>query len=113
MSVPLGLGHAPGFLSGAYSFGKAGANFSGKCGSIREGGKSGGAITRAAAACGDWSTGMVDYKVEGITEVEIADEPSSVRLEFAAGREPVVLTIDWRLASQRIDRLGIVNRERR
>src|SRR5262249_57247997 len=54
---------------------------------------------------------MVDYKVEGITEVEIADEPSSVRLAFAAGREPVVLTVDWRLARQLIGRLAIVNHE--
>ena len=54
---------------------------------------------------------MVDYKVEGITAVEIADGQSSVRLAFAAGPEPVVLTIDWRLASQLIDRLAIVNHE--
>jgi len=54
---------------------------------------------------------MVDYKVEGITAVEIADGQSSVRLAFAAGPEPVVLTIDWRLACQLIDRLAIVNHE--
>jgi hypothetical protein len=56
---------------------------------------------------------MADYKVESITEARIADapsdEPSSVYVVFAAGPEQVALTIDWRLASELIDRLAIVN----
>jgi hypothetical protein len=54
---------------------------------------------------------MADYKVESITEARIGDEPSSVRVAFAAGAEQVALTIDWRLASELIDRLAVVNNE--
>jgi len=52
---------------------------------------------------------MADYKVETITEVRVADEPSSVRVAVAAGAEEVVLTIDWRMASDLIDRMAVVN----
>lgn len=58
---------------------------------------------------------MADYKVERITEARIADtssdDPSSVYVVFAAGSEQVSLTIDWRLASEVIDRLSVVNNE--
>jgi hypothetical protein len=54
---------------------------------------------------------MADYKVESITEVRVADETSSVRVAVAAGAEQVVLTIDWRIASQLIDRMALVNNE--
>jgi hypothetical protein len=54
---------------------------------------------------------MADYKVESITEVRVADEPTSVRFEVAAGTEQVALTIDWRIASQLIDRMALVNNE--
>jgi len=54
---------------------------------------------------------MADYKVESITDVRVADEPSSVRVAMAAGTEPVVLTIDWRMASELIDRMAIANNE--
>ena len=54
---------------------------------------------------------MADYKVESITDVRVADESSSVRLEVAAGAEQVALTIDWRIASQLIDRMALVNNE--
>jgi len=54
---------------------------------------------------------MVDYKVEGIIDVKVADEPSSVRVAVAAGAEHVVLTIDWRMASDLIDRMTLANNE--
>ena len=64
---------------------------------------------------------MADYKVERITEARIADirsndplrpdDPTSVYVVFAAGSERVSLTIDWRLASEVIDRLSVVNNE--
>jgi len=58
---------------------------------------------------------MADYKVERIAEARIADtpsdDPSSVYVVFAAGPEQVALTIDWRLASELIDRLSVVNNE--
>jgi hypothetical protein len=52
---------------------------------------------------------MADYKVEKITEVRVADEPSSVRVAIEAGAEKVVLAIDWQLASDLIDRMSVVN----
>jgi len=64
---------------------------------------------------------MADYKVERITQARIADarsndplrpdDPTSVYIAFAAGSEQVSLTIDWRLASEVIDRLSVVNNE--
>ena len=54
---------------------------------------------------------MVDYKVEGIIDVKVADEPSSVRVAVVAGTEQVVLTIDWRMASDLIDRMTLANNE--
>ena len=52
---------------------------------------------------------MADYKVEKITEVRVADEPTSVRVAMAAGAEVVVLAIDWEVASDLIDRMSVVN----
>jgi len=54
---------------------------------------------------------MADYKVESIIDVKVADEPSSVRVAVAAGTEQVVLTIDWRMASDLIDRMTLANNE--
>src|SRR4030095_2197684 len=55
--------------------------------------------------------GMADYKVESIIDVKVADEPSSVRVAVAAGTEQVVLIIDWRMASDLIDRMTLANNE--
>jgi len=54
---------------------------------------------------------MADYKVESIIDVKVADEPTSLRVAVAAGTEQVVLTIDWRLASDLIDRMTLANNE--
>jgi hypothetical protein len=54
---------------------------------------------------------MADYKVASIIDVKVADEPSSVRVAVTAGTEQVVLTIDWRMASDLIDRMTLVNNE--
>jgi hypothetical protein len=54
---------------------------------------------------------MVDYKVESIIDVKVADEPTSVRVAVTAGTEQVVLTIDWRMASDLIDRMTLANNE--
>src|SRR5262245_65898501 len=54
---------------------------------------------------------MADYKVESVIDVKVADEPTSVRVAVAAGTEQVVLTIDWRMASDLIDRMTIANSE--
>jgi len=54
---------------------------------------------------------MADYKVESIIDVKVADEPSSVRVAVAAGTEQVVFTIDWRMASDLIDRMTLANNE--
>ena len=54
---------------------------------------------------------MADYKVESILDVKVADAPTSVRVALAAGSEQVVLTIDWRLASDLIDRMTIANND--
>ncbi len=54
---------------------------------------------------------MADYKVDSIADVRIADDPSSVRVAVVAGAEQVVLTIDWRKASDLIDRIAAVNHE--
>ena len=53
---------------------------------------------------------MADYKVESIIDVKVA-EPSSVRVAVAAGTEQVALTIDWRMASDLIDRMTLANNE--
>jgi hypothetical protein len=52
-----------------------------------------------------------DYKVESIIDVKVADDPSSVRIAVAAGAEQVVLTIDWCMASDLIDRMTLANNE--
>lgn len=52
---------------------------------------------------------MADYKADSITDAKIADDQTSIRVSFAAGAEPVTLIIDWRLASELIDRLALVN----
>jgi hypothetical protein len=54
---------------------------------------------------------MADHKVESIVDVKVADEPTSVLVAFAAGTEQVVLTIDWRVASDLIDRMTIANND--
>jgi len=54
---------------------------------------------------------MAEYKVEGIIDVKVADEPSSVRVAVAAGTEQVALIIDWRMASDLIDRLTLANNQ--
>jgi hypothetical protein len=54
---------------------------------------------------------MADYKVESIIDVKVADEPTSVRVAVTAGTEQVVLTIDWRMASDLIDRMTLANNE--
>jgi len=54
---------------------------------------------------------MADYKVDSIADVKVADDPSSLRVTVAAGTEQVVLTIDWRKASDLIDRMAVVNHE--
>jgi hypothetical protein len=54
---------------------------------------------------------MADYKVESIIDVKVADEPTSVRVAVASGAEQVALTIDWRMASDLIDRMTIANNE--
>jgi hypothetical protein len=54
---------------------------------------------------------MADYTVESIIDVKVADQPSSVRVAVAAGAEQVVLTIDWRMASDLIDRMALANNE--
>jgi hypothetical protein len=54
---------------------------------------------------------MADYKVDSIADVKVADDPSSLRVTVVAGTEQVVLTIDWRKASDLIDRMAVVNHE--
>ena len=54
---------------------------------------------------------VADYKVDSIAEVKVADDPSSVQVAVVAGAEQVVLTIDWRRASDLIDRMAAVNHE--
>ena len=54
---------------------------------------------------------MADYKVDSIADVKVADDPSSVRVAVVAGAEQLVLTIDWRKASDLIDRMAAVNHE--
>ena len=54
---------------------------------------------------------MADYKVDSIADVRVADDPSSVRVAVVAGAEQVVLTIDWHMASNLIDRMADANQE--
>jgi hypothetical protein len=54
---------------------------------------------------------MADYKVDSIADVRVADDPSSVRVTAVAGAEQVVLTIDWHMASNLIDRMADANQE--
>src|SRR4029453_18677558 len=54
---------------------------------------------------------MADYKVDSVADVKVADDPSSVRVAVVAGTEQVVLTIDWRKASDLIDRMAAANHE--
>ena len=54
---------------------------------------------------------MPDYKVESIAETAVADDPACARVALACGTEQVALTIDWRLASELIDRLSVVNNQ--
>ena len=52
---------------------------------------------------------MAAYRAEGLTAAKVADDPTSVKVSFAAAPEPVTLVLDWRLASELIDRLAVVN----
>ena len=52
---------------------------------------------------------VADYKVDSIADVRVADDPSCVRVAVVAGAEQVVLTIDWRMASDLIDRMADAN----
>jgi hypothetical protein len=54
---------------------------------------------------------MATYKIESILEIRRAEDASSARVAFATGLEHVVLTLDWRLASELIDRLAVVNND--
>jgi hypothetical protein len=54
---------------------------------------------------------MADYKVDSIADVRVADDPSSVHVAVVAGAEQVVLTINWHMASDLIDRMADVNQE--
>jgi hypothetical protein len=54
---------------------------------------------------------MADYKVDSIADVRVADDPASVRVAVVAGAEQVVLTIDWHIASNLIDRMADANQE--
>jgi hypothetical protein len=54
---------------------------------------------------------MADYKVDSIADVRVADDPSSVRVAVVAGAEQVVLTINWHMASDLIDRMADANQE--
>ena len=54
---------------------------------------------------------MADYKVDSIADVRVADDPSSVRVAVMAGAEQVVLTINWHMASDLIDRMADANQE--
>lgn len=52
---------------------------------------------------------MASFTAQGITEAGIADDRTSVRISFQATPEPVTLSIDWRLASELIDRIADIN----
>jgi hypothetical protein len=52
---------------------------------------------------------MADFRAESISEARVADDKTSVRLAFATGAEQVTLSMDWRLASELIDRVAVVN----
>ena len=52
---------------------------------------------------------MADYRAESISEAKVAEDKTSVRVSFATGAEPVTLSMDWRLASELIDKLAVVN----
>ena len=54
---------------------------------------------------------MADYKVDSVADVKVADDPSSVRVAVVVGAEHVVLTIDWHIASNLIDRMADANQE--
>src|SRR5215470_20037507 len=54
---------------------------------------------------------VAEYKVDSIVDVSVADDPSSVRVAVIAGAEQVVLTIDWRMASDLIDRMADANHQ--
>jgi hypothetical protein len=54
---------------------------------------------------------MADYKVDSVADVKVADDPSSVRVTVVAGAEQVVLTINWHMASDLIDRMADANQE--
>jgi hypothetical protein len=52
---------------------------------------------------------MADYRAESISDAKVAEDQTSVRVSFATGAEPVTLSMDWRLSSELIDKLAVVN----
>lgn len=52
---------------------------------------------------------MADYRAESISEARVADDKTSVRMSFGTGAEPVTVSMDWRLASELIDKLAVAN----
>jgi hypothetical protein len=54
---------------------------------------------------------MASYIAQSIKEAGVAEDRTSVRMSFVAGPEPVTVVMNWRLASELIDRLAIVNSE--
>jgi hypothetical protein len=54
---------------------------------------------------------MANYWAHGITQAGVADDRTNVTISFAAAPEPLTLSMDWRLASELIDKLALVNIE--
>jgi hypothetical protein len=54
---------------------------------------------------------MASYAAHSITEARVADDRTHVQIAFAAGPEPVTLVMEWRVASELIDRLAVINQE--
>jgi hypothetical protein len=54
---------------------------------------------------------MAEYKADNITEIKAADDGVSVRIEFAGATKSLTLIMDWRLASELIDKLAVVNNQ--
>jgi hypothetical protein len=52
---------------------------------------------------------MAEFRAESISEARVGDDQISVRVSFATGTGPVMVSMDWRLASELIDRLAIIN----
>ena len=52
---------------------------------------------------------MADFRAESISETKVAEDQTSVRVSFVTGAEPVTLSMDWRLSSELIDKLAVIN----